>query len=62
MQQKAVHSFIKKTSSNTGASGSSREKSSWRNALGTISGATEPLAKVWVDELQSHFECDFELE
>jgi len=21
----------------------------------------EPLAKVWVDELQSHFECDFEL-
>jgi len=22
----------------------------------------EPLAKVWVDELQSHFECDFELE
>ncbi len=22
----------------------------------------EPLAKVWVDELQSHFECAFELE
>ncbi len=21
----------------------------------------EPLAKVWVDELQSRFECDFEL-
>jgi len=31
-------------------------------ALSQIMSCSESLAKVWVDELQSHFECDFELE
>ncbi len=40
MRKEAVHSYMRKTSPNVGASGSSRTKRSWRNPLGAMSGAT----------------------
>jgi len=40
MHKKAVHSFIGRTSSKAGISNSNQSKRSWRNSLGTMSGAT----------------------
>ncbi|MDQ6959162.1 MAG: hypothetical protein Q9M24_08655 [Mariprofundaceae bacterium] len=40
MYKKAVHSFIGKTSPNGEIPDGSRQKSSWRDSLGTLSGAT----------------------
>jgi len=40
MYKKAVHAFIRRTSSATKSSDSNREARSWRNSLSALSGAT----------------------